>query len=192
VTLETLIAMRPSYAPARVLRGTALAMLGRLEESVTELQSAVELGADQEGVHTELAKSLWELGRYAEAVESFGEAARRNPQSPDVARELAWALATCPRAELRDGAQALDIARRLCEGSRYTNPIYLDALAAAQAETGSFTDAVESIERGIEIVEQRIASLGAGAAGRGALEEFAAELRARRGLYQRGSPYREG
>jgi tetratricopeptide (TPR) repeat protein len=190
--LDVLEAMRPNLAPALALRGTALAMMGRLEESVTALRRGLELQPEDPELYAELGSSLWKLERYDEALAALVEASRRAPQDPDIARELAWALATCPREELRNGPQALDIARRLCEGAGSQNPTYLDALAAAQAETGDFTAAVESVGRGIDILERAAGSMNEqDGRRREALEQYAVELRARRGLYQRGAAYRE-
>jgi len=60
---------------------------------------------------------------------------------------LAWLLATCPDANLRDGQQALSIATRVVQQNR--SAANLDTLAAAYAETGRFSDAVHVQEQAI-------------------------------------------
>lgn len=54
---------------------------------------------------------------------------------------LAWLLATCPQPEVRDGARAVELARRACELDRWNSAAIIDTLAAAYAETGDFAEA---------------------------------------------------
>ena len=55
---------------------------------------------------------------------------------------LAWILATHPDDALRDGKEALRLARTLPVKTEAT---YADTLAAALAETGAFEEALELI-----------------------------------------------
>jgi hypothetical protein len=55
---------------------------------------------------------------------------------------LAWALATCPDASLRNGAKAVRLAREANQLSGGKNPLILRTLAAACAENGQFAEAV--------------------------------------------------
>ena len=63
------------------------------------------------------------------------------------ANYLAWILATNPDGKLRNGAEAVDWAKRVCEQDGYKQPQFLDTLAAAQAEAGQFADAVKTCEK---------------------------------------------
>jgi len=63
---------------------------------------------------------------------------------------LAWMLATCPEASVRDGAQAVVNARRACELVNWQEGRYWDILAAAYAEAGDFAEAVAWQEKVIE------------------------------------------
>lgn len=61
---------------------------------------------------------------------------------------LAWLLATCPDATLRDGKRALAILQPVMDQSAQM----LDTLAAAQAETGNFAEAIALQRRAITAV----------------------------------------
>ena len=61
--------------------------------------------------------------------------------------KLAWIRAACPQAEFRNGAEAVRLALRACELTRYQAPAPLETLAASYAEAGRFADAVAVAQR---------------------------------------------
>jgi hypothetical protein len=87
-------------------------------------------------------------------------------------------VATSEDPSVRDGAEALLLAERLCEVSGCAQASELDALAAAYAETGRFDLAAATAERA------RRSASEAGAA------ELADAIGLRTELYRRGEPYR--
>ena len=91
----------------------------------------------------------------------------------------AWWQATYPVAELRNGPEAIENATKACELTGWRNPVYVDTLAAAHAETGDFDSAIKWQKKAIEMLtkEQR------------ALPQADFELRLK--LYESGLPARE-
>ncbi|MGE4606887.1 MAG: sulfatase-like hydrolase/transferase, partial [Myxococcota bacterium] len=69
----------------------------------------------------------------------------------------AYALATTPRDEDRDGVEALRIATQITRGPKGNRPDFLDTLAAAYAETGEFDRAVVAAMRGLALLESKSA-----------------------------------
>ena len=55
----------------------------------------------------------------------------------------AWLRATCPKEQLRDGKKAVEYATKACELTSWNSSPCLEALAAAYAEAGDFTQAVK-------------------------------------------------
>jgi len=80
---------------------------------------------------------------------------------------------------LRDGAEAAQLAIRAAGLTGKNNPSMLDTLAAAYAETGQFTDAVQTATTAVQYAN--------------AADEtnLANEIELRLKLYQSGQPYRE-
>jgi Flp pilus assembly protein TadD len=95
----------------------------------------------------------------------------------EIQNNLAWLLATCPQASLRNGNQAVELAQRANQITGANNPNFLCTLAAAYAEAGRFTEAVESAQRALQL---------AGAQSNTAL---ANDIRSEMNLYQAGVPF---
>lgn len=121
-----------------------------IEVDQEQLRNATQLLLD---LGPETYQAHWMLGRLdaandkpREAISHFRQALQQQEDDPTIAAELALVLSTANPEALRDGAEALRLARSACEYSEYTNISYLKSLAAAQAELGDLTDAVNTLE----------------------------------------------
>jgi hypothetical protein len=88
---------------------------------------------------------------FDKAAADFKRAIKLDPQFAEAHGSLGWLLATCPKAECRDGAQAVEVARKACELSGWTDANHLDTLAAAFAEVGQLDKAVETETRAVQL-----------------------------------------
>ena len=93
--------------------------------------------------------------------------------------QAAWLMATSSDASLRNGADAVELARRAVQLVGEREPTTLDTLAAAYAEAGRFPEAVATARKAIELANQQNARV------------LADTLRARIALYQAGKPVRQ-
>ncbi len=91
---------------------------------------------------------------------------------------VAWILATCPEAKYRNGDKALKLARSLV-ASDHQNPTSLDNLAAAYAETGDYSAAVETQQQAIHALKNS------------KMVNHSAEFEQRLQSYQQNKPFRE-
>ena len=76
-----------------------------------------------------------------------------DPENTVFINSLAWLLATCENASLRNPAQAITLAKRACRLSEYKDAYTLDTLAAAYASAGKFNEAVTTAQEAINIAK---------------------------------------
>ncbi len=72
-----------------------------------------------------------------------------NPEDAAALNDLAWLLATSPIDELRSGKEAVRLAECVRDLTKGRDPAVLDTLAAAYAETGHFSRAMEWARKAI-------------------------------------------
>jgi len=148
------------------------------QQAQVALEQARSVQAAQSQSYAEFA-GLSGQGRYAEALQALDRALADAPDNHFLLNNKAWLLATCPVAECRDGKQAIEVATRACELTNWVHAAYLDTLAAAYAEAGDFSNAVQWQEEAIRYLN---------GPGFGDPQGFHARLE----LFQAEKPYREG
>ncbi len=171
--------IKPDDAKAHKNLALALASRGRLDEAAAHYQKALEIKPDFAEAHYNLAALLTRRGQVDLAIAHYRKALQIKPDFVKAHNNLAWLQATCPAARLRNGAEAVEHARRadqLCGGRQ---PGLLDTLAAAQAEAGRFSEAAATARKALELATQQ---------NNHALADV---LRARIALYEAGKPYHE-
>jgi tetratricopeptide (TPR) repeat protein len=105
-------------------------------------------------VHLQVAFLRATRGEYQDAVDHYGEALRLKPDAPDVLNNLAWLLATCPDANVRDGQRAIQTAERACTLTDFKQTLFVGTLAAAYAEAGRFDEAVATAQKACALAEK--------------------------------------
>jgi tetratricopeptide (TPR) repeat protein len=140
----------PDSYPLYHRLGLVLTKLNRFPEAVKYYRKALQLWPHWQEEPYYFGLAFYHCGHFREALDSFREARRRFPDHFDAANALAWLLATSPDPELRDGDEALQIAKEVCETTDYSNAIALDTLAAAYAEADHFQKAAEIARQAIK------------------------------------------
>jgi tetratricopeptide (TPR) repeat protein len=169
----------PQFAQLHWELGAAFVQQGRLEEAVAAYRQAVSLRPDVSHFRFSLGVALHRSGQVEAGNAEFREAKRADPHWPAAACQTAWILATHPDAKVRDGALALELAKQASEATGNRWPAFLDALAAAYAETGNFSDAVTTAREAL-----RLAASGPQA-------KVAKQIEERLNCYERHQPFRE-
>jgi tetratricopeptide (TPR) repeat protein len=145
------VKIKPDYAEAHYDLGNSFSQLGRTDEAISQYQRALQLRPDYAAALVNLGNSFFQQGRMDQAISQYQKALQIGPVDPEVQNNLAWCLATCPEASLRNGDKAVQLARQANELAGGKNPVILGTLAAAFAETGQFGDAVRSAQKAIDL-----------------------------------------
>ena len=133
----------PTVTRSYDVRGTARRALGDLEGALADFNESVRLAPQSVMAYNFRAGVHYARGEYAAAIRDHMEALKRDPRQAGTFNQLAWIWSTAPELEIRNGERARECATRACELSEWSEPGYLDTLAAACAECGEFDDAMK-------------------------------------------------
>jgi tetratricopeptide (TPR) repeat protein len=169
--------INPNEADAHIGLGTARMQQGNRDDALAQYQAALQINPEAEMAHVDLGIALLQTGRTAEAIPHFQKALQLEPADAKAQKYLAWVLATSPVAALRDGPKAVELARQADTLTGGKNPIVVHTLAAALAESGRFTEAVEVAQRAWQLAEAQ------------AKPGLASQIQHEMALYQTGNPF---
>jgi tetratricopeptide (TPR) repeat protein len=93
-------------------------------------------------------------GKQVEAIADYEKAVKIEPDDQGILNNLAWVLATSTDQKLRNGARAVELAKKACDVSEYKLAFILSTLAAAYAESGDFHNAVKWSTKAVELGEK--------------------------------------
>jgi tetratricopeptide (TPR) repeat protein len=173
------MAADPTDPNAHCGMGQALTRQGKLEEGRAQFLEALRLAPKDAEAHYYLGVLLAEQHHTAEAMTEYRTASEIQPNRPDALNNLAWILATDPRPEFRNGAEAVQMATKASSLTGNRSPFFIGTLAAAYAEAGRFDEAVAAAENAVDWATK---------AGNTALAQRNRELLV---LYQSHKPYRD-
>jgi tetratricopeptide (TPR) repeat protein len=167
----------PEFAEAHYNLGGALLQKGSVDEAIAHYQKALQIKPDYAKAHFNLGNALFQKGSVDEAIAHFQKALEIDPDYAKAQNNLAWVLATCPQASLRNGNKAVELAQRANQLTGDGNPAILGTLAAAYAEAGRFPEAVETAQRALQLAETQSNTA------------LAEAIRSQMKLYQAGLPF---
>src|SRR5438874_4515082 len=135
--------LRPYHFGAHYNLSTVLLQKGEIHDAIMHGQIALTMRPEVAAVHTNLAVALLAKGEIADGIRQFEKTLEIAPRSVPALNNLAWIFATYPDPAFRDGAKALELAEAANEFSGHNNPVILRTLAAADANAGQFSRAIE-------------------------------------------------
>jgi Tfp pilus assembly protein PilF len=126
--------------------GVVLLEKNRLAEAATQFSEAARLQPANAIANYHLALIHQARKETRAAIACFRKALQAQPDWPESLNNLAWILAANPDPALRNGPEAVALAERACKLTGYQEPLLVGTLAAAHAEAGQFTEAVNFAE----------------------------------------------
>ena len=177
VHYQKALQINPDFAEARNNLGNALLQKGNVAEAIAHFQRALQIKPGYAGTHYNLGNALLKMGNVDEAISHYQKALQIKPDYAEAQNTLAWVLATCPQASLRNGNKAVKLAQRANQLTGDGNPVVLGTLAAAYAEAGRFPEAVATAQRALQVAETQ------------SNPALADAIRSQMKLYQAGLPF---
>lgn len=151
--LRLAVQLDPEDPMAHNNLGNLLYQQGQTDEAIAQFKETVRILPNAAGVRCNFGLVLVKAGRVREAADQFEKAAQLQPDL-DIAwtslRAIAWRLATSPADPMRDGTEALRLARELTQHPGGDNAAGLATLAAAYAENGRYPDAIAAVRRALD------------------------------------------
>jgi protein O-mannosyl-transferase len=179
VSFQKALEISPDYPDALCNLGAAFLQKGRLDDAVELYQKAVALQPDSAEAHNNLGYALLQKGHAREAIGHYETSLKILPDNPDTPNTLAWVLATWPEPSVRNGVKAVALAEQANRLSGGKNPVFIETLAAAYAETGRFSEAVKAAQQALPLANAQSNA------------PLVKTLQAQIGLYQAGQPFHE-
>jgi protein O-mannosyl-transferase len=184
---EHALAVTPDNQIAHQNLAAALWTKGRIAESHQHARAAAVAHARTTlkdhpfdvPTHNDLGVLLVQNGDVRAGIEQWETSLQIDPNDGNALNNLAWVLATFPADAVRDGKRAVELAGKATTLPGGNAPLVLRTLAAAYAEAGDFSKAIENAQRAIDLATaQNNTSL-------------VTTLRHEIELYQARTPYRE-
>jgi len=171
--------IKPDYAKAHNNLGIVLKKKKKDKEAIFHLYEALRIDSDFAGAYYNLGIIYANQKNIEKAILHYKKALYFSPNMAQALYNLSWILASCEDERFRNGKGAVRLAEKLCDLTMYNQPLALDALAAAYAETGKFDEAVTIAKKAIALALKQ------------GPKELVLELKKRLQLYQKGRSYRQ-
>ncbi|MBT8088943.1 MAG: tetratricopeptide repeat protein [Gammaproteobacteria bacterium] len=143
---EKALQLNPGLLFARNALAAQLARSGDPAAAIGQWRAVLEINPNELSAIYGIAMTQSGQGEHAEAIASLRRGLEIAPNSSRLVAALAWELATSPDDELRNGAEAMQLAQRVYRAYP-KQPQMIDIMAAALAETGDFENAVKLMQR---------------------------------------------
>lgn len=169
------IRLQPDDSSYFTSRGHAQFQLRHFEQALANYDRAVQLDPQNPERLVYRGEAHRSLGQWGEAATDFRRAIVLDARCGHALQSAAWLMATCPDPQYRNKELAIRAAEKAIEMDGDDDYIYLDTLAAAQANDGRFEDAQRTVRRAIRL----------------APPENASPLQQRYALYRSGKPFRQ-
>jgi tetratricopeptide (TPR) repeat protein/mono/diheme cytochrome c family protein len=142
--------LSPDSADAHNNLGNILLSRGLDEEAIAPLNRALQLNPRHPEAHFNLARLEARHGNDPEAVAHFRQALAIRPEWPSCLAALAWILGTHAGYTDHDRREAVTLATHAVALTARQDGFALDALAAADAATGNFVEAIQAARAAVE------------------------------------------
>jgi tetratricopeptide (TPR) repeat protein len=148
--LRKAIQINPELVQSHYNLGAFLMQQGHPDQALSELETTVGMDPRFPSGEATLASDYSALGRNSESLDHWRKALALAPNSVSALIGAARILCSTPEDSLRNGKEAVSLARQANDLTSGADPSVLDTLGAAYAEAGMFPQALESAHRALD------------------------------------------
>ena len=141
------IKLKPTNLTYRKLYANALLQAGNPKAAANEYETIFKAKKPTTEDLLQLADIYSQISQPRNVLDCYDRLIAADPNSIAGLNNLAWMLATHKDNDIRNGKRAVELAQRACEITQWKIPILIGTLAAAYAESGDFTNAVQMVTR---------------------------------------------
>ena len=154
--------------------------LGMTQDAIDSLSVVLDLDPENVAALKFRGDMRLTTGDHVGAVEDFATAIELGTDDTGIMNNYAWALATSPDSDIRDGKLAVELATKACEATNFEEAHILSTLASAYAESGNFEEAIKWAEKAVAKAKEQ-----------GDEDTYDGQLEAELNSYRDGKPWRE-
>jgi tetratricopeptide (TPR) repeat protein len=143
--------LKPDHALAYNNLGLAHISNGNYDAAIDSFEQALKIRPDYLNARINLGKVLLYRDRYDDALEHYRWALQLNPECTEALHSIARILATHPVPQKRDVIQAISLAQRAAELTRYKDAFVLNTLLIAYASAGRFDPALKTAQQALDL-----------------------------------------
>ena len=151
--LRSALSVADNDLNARLLLAQELKHAGRGDEALLEFTRVVQADSNNEDALLEQVKLLYGKKQFKQALETLERGHAQHPQKGRTIVVLAYLLAASPETDLRNGARALELAKRVYSATGSAQHGALVALSLA--ELGRCREASDLQQQMITLAEQQ-------------------------------------
>lgn len=136
-------------ALVHIYKGRDFYGLRNYSKAREEFEAALRTAPESGFAHAAAGAAAFQANRFAEALDFFQRGMKIAPHHDLLLNNFAWFRATCPEAAYRNGGEAVRFATAACDLGKWKDSVFIDTLAAAQAESGNFAAAAATEQRAL-------------------------------------------
>jgi eukaryotic-like serine/threonine-protein kinase len=144
------IELDPKYAKAWFNRGNAYANLGQWDKALADYFKAIELDPKLVMALKNRSAVYCALGQWDKAVADLSRILELAPDNAEPHNDLAWFLATCPDAKVRDPGRAVELAKRAVALAPKEGTFW-NTLGVAYYRAGDWKAAIEALNKSMDL-----------------------------------------
>jgi len=131
--------------------GSSLCQQGSYREAIYHLNQCLQIKPHHPNANYNLGLALALTGDVEKGIEHLRHALKLDQKSDYTMANLAAVLMMREKPEDNDASEALRLAKKACEITKYQKPDFVDILAQAYSKNGNFDDAVKTSQRAVDL-----------------------------------------